>query len=50
MSADTDITISLYEFFEQEDLLNKYNAKRIFDMEITFAKASLFEFYGYHEC
>ena len=47
--ADTDITISLYEFFEQEDLLNKYNAKRIFDMEITFAKAVAYsEFYGYH--
>lgn len=47
--ADTDITMSLYEFFEQEDLLNKYNAKRIFDLELTFAKAvSYSEFYGYH--
>ena len=47
--ADTDMTLSLYEFIEKEDILNKYNAKAVFDMEITFAKAVAYsEFYGYH--
>lgn len=47
--ADTDMTLSLYEFIEKEDILNKYNAKMVFDMEITFAKAVAYsEFYGYH--
>lgn len=47
--ADTDITLSLYEFIEKEDILNKYNAKAVFEMEITFAKAVAYsEFFGYH--
>ena len=47
--ADADMTLSLYEYLEHEDILNKYNAKRIFDMEIWFAKAVAYsEFYGYH--
>lgn len=47
--ADTDMTLSLYEFIEKEDILNKYNAKTVFEMEITFAKAVAYsEFYGYH--
>lgn len=47
--ADTDNTYALYEFLEKEDMLNKYNAKKVFEMEITFAKAVAYsEFYGYH--
>ena len=47
--ADTDNTYALYEFIEKEDILNKYNAKKVFEMEITFAKAVAYsEFYGYH--
>ena len=47
--ADTDNTYALYEFIEKEDILNKYDAKKVFDMEITFAKAVAYsEFYGYH--
>ena len=47
--ADTDNTYALYEFIEHEDILNKYDAKKVFDMEITFAKAVAYsEFYGYH--
>lgn len=47
--ADTDNTYALYEFLEREDILNKYNAKKVFEMEITFAKAVAYsEFYGYH--
>lgn len=47
--ADTDNTYALYEFIEREDILNKYDAKKVFEMEITFAKAVAYsEFYGYH--
>lgn len=47
--ADTDNTYALYEFIEKEDILNKYDAKKVFEMEITFAKAVAYsEFYGYH--
>lgn len=47
--ADTDNTYSLYEYIEQEGIINKYNARRVFEMEITFAKAVAYsEFYGYH--
>lgn len=47
--ADTDMTLSLYEFIEKEDILNKYNAVEVFKMELTFAKAVAYsEFYGYH--
>lgn len=47
--ADTDNTYALYEFLEHEDILNKYDAKKVFEMEITFAKAVAYsEFYGYH--
>lgn len=47
--ADTDNTYSLYEYIEKEGIINKYNARRVFDMEITFAKAVAYsEFYGYH--
>lgn len=47
--ADTDNTYALYEFIEKEDILNKYGAKKVFEMEITFAKAVGYsEFYGYH--
>ena len=47
--ADTDNTYALYEFIEKEDIINKYNARKVFEMEITFAKAVAYsEFYGYH--
>lgn len=47
--ADTDNTYALYEFIEKEDILNKYDARKVFEMEINFAKAVAYsEFYGYH--
>ena len=47
--ADTDNTYSLYEFIEQEQILQKYEAEKVFAMEVTFAKAVAYsEFYGYH--
>jgi len=47
--ADADMTLSLYEFIEENDLINKYDAKRVFDLEVDFAKAVAYsEFYGYH--
>lgn len=47
--ADADMTLSLFEFIETEKMLAKYDAKRVFEMEITFAKAASYsEFYGYH--
>lgn len=46
--ADADMTLSLCEFIEANDLINKYNAKTIFELEIEFAKAVAYsEFYGY---
>lgn len=47
--TDGDMTLSLFEFIEKEDLLNKYNAKRIFQEEVTFSMAAAYaEFFGYH--
>lgn len=47
--ADADMTLSLYAFLEQEDILNKYSAKRVFELELEFAKCVAYsEFYGYH--
>lgn len=47
--ADTDNTYDLYEYIEREGILNKYDARKVFEMEITFAKAVAYsEFYGYH--
>ena len=47
--ADTDNTYALYEFIEKQHILEKYDAYKIFEMEITFAKAVAYsEFFGYH--
>ena len=47
--ADTDNTYALYEFIENNKILEKYDARKVFEMEITFAKAVAYsEFYGYH--
>lgn len=47
--ADTDNTYALYNFIEKEQILQKYGAEKVFNMEITFAKAVAYsEFYGYH--
>lgn len=47
--ADADMTLSIFEFLEKESILDKYEARRVFQMEIEFAKcASYSEFYGYH--
>ena len=47
--ADADMTLSLYEYIEKTDLLTRYDARMIFDLEVWFAKAVAYsEFYGYH--
>lgn len=47
--ADTDWTLALFEFIEKEALLDKYEAKTVFDMEVNFAKVVAYsEFFGYH--
>ena len=47
--ADADMTLSLYDYIESTDLLTRYNARIIFDLEVWFAKAVAYsEFYGYH--
>lgn len=47
--ADTDMTYKLYNHFENTRLLEQYDALKVFEMEVTFAKAvSYSEFYGYH--
>lgn len=47
--ADADMTLSLFNFIESEKIIHKYGARRVFEMEITFAKAASYsEFYGYH--
>lgn len=47
--ADADMTLSLYKYIEQTDMLAQYDAQMIFDLEVWFAKAVAYsEFYGYH--
>lgn len=47
--ADADMTLSLYEYLEHHNILNNYNARRIFEIEIDFAKCVAYsEFFGYH--
>lgn len=47
--ADGDMTLTLFEYIEHTDLINRYDARRIFDEEVTFAMAAAYaEFYGYH--
>ncbi len=47
--ADADMTLALFEYIEKHAILQQYDAQRIFDMEVTFAKAVAYaEFWGYH--
>jgi DNA polymerase I-like protein with 3'-5' exonuclease and polymerase domains len=47
--ADADMTLSLFEFLETEAILDRYEAKSVFDMEVNFAKCVAYsEFFGYH--
>ena len=46
--ADADMTLSLFHFFNDYKLLQKYDAERIFKLEIDFAICVAYsEFYGY---
>lgn len=47
--ADADITLRLYYWCLQNKLLETYNAQRVFDLEVNFAKVVAYsEFWGYH--
>lgn len=47
--SDGDMTLTLFEFIEREAFLSKYEAEKIFEIEVNFAKAVAYaEFYGYH--
>lgn len=47
--ADGDATLSLMYYCEAEGYLDKYDARKVFDLEITFAIASSYsEFWGYN--
>lgn len=47
-TADADMTLSLYEWLVKNDILNKYNATRVHDLEVQFAKAVGYsEYWGY---
>ena len=46
--TDADMTLSLFTFFEKEGLLDKYEARKVFDIEVNFAKvAGYSSFWGY---
>lgn len=47
--ADADITLRLYYWCLQNKLLDTYNAQRVFNLEVNFAKVVAYsEFWGYH--
>lgn len=47
--ADADITLRLFNWCKRERLLEKYEAERVFKLEVDFAKVvSYSEFWGYH--
>lgn len=47
--ADADMTLSLYKYIEDTDMLAQYDAQMIFDLEVWFSKVVAYsEFYGYH--
>lgn len=47
-NADTDNTLGLLNYALSMDLLHKYNAQRVYDIEITFSLAVAYqEFYGH---
>lgn len=46
--ADTDNTAGLLEYAEQTDLLNKYGASKVYEIELAFGLAVAYqEFYGH---
>lgn len=47
--ADTDNTKGLLDYAVQTDLLNRYNATKVYEIEIAFSFAVAYqEFYGHH--
>ena len=47
-TADADMTLSLYEWLVKNDVLNRYNAVRVHDLEVQFAKVVAYsEYWGY---
>lgn len=48
--ADTDDTRGLHRFVLSSDLLTKYNASKIYEIELAFSYAVAYqEFYGHHQ-
>lgn len=46
--TDADMTLSLYYLFENMKLLDKYEARKVFDIEVNFAKVAGYStFWGY---
>lgn len=47
--ADTDDTMGLLQYAEQNDILGRYGASRVYEIEVAFAVAVGYqEFYGHH--
>lgn len=47
--ADGDMTLALFEFIEHTALLSNYDAHKVFNLEVNFAKVVGYsEFWGYH--
>lgn len=47
--ADTDMTLSLYYWLVNNDVLNRYNATKVHDLEVQFQKVVGYsEYWGYH--
>lgn len=47
--ADTDNTNGLLQYAIQQDLLTKYNAHKVYEIEVAFSYATAYqEFYGHH--
>lgn len=47
--ADADITLRVYNWCLETGLLAKYNAERVFQLEVNFSKVVAYsEFWGYH--
>lgn len=47
-SADTDNTLALYNYAMNNDILHKYNAEKVYEIEILFSYAVAYqEFYGH---
>lgn len=47
-TADADMTLSLFYWLKENDVLTKFNAQRVFDLEVQFAKVVAYsEYWGY---